>query len=238
MTITGLRVPGAFDTQVETWAAQALQAGSSSFPELLARLPGVYPVVALDALYRMHRNGQVSAGLLHMLERQARSYGHAPPLVLDPLPPPHPLDFEWRFTKRTAIKLLSLAETLANPDERVVLLGTPTIAAMAASSPIDRATVFIGEDNVITRAVMAQNDLNDRPLIVQTCKSQALFPREAGVVVVDSVVFRFYATDARLGGIMLPRGRHCAAKPVANRHTAKRGAGSRTNPPLSSSAVA
>jgi hypothetical protein len=211
MTIERLRVQSAFNAQVETKAAQALGAGISSFPEFLARLPGVYPAVALNALYRMQRNGKVSANLRRMLERQARGYRSLTPIVLDSLPPPHPLDFEWRFTKRTAIKLLSLAETLANPDDRVVLFGTPAVAAMATSAPIDRPTVFVGEDNVITRAVMAQNDLNDRPLVVRTCKSQKPLPSEAGVVLVDPPwYFDFMrpmlsvaASCCRVGGVLL-----------------------------------
>jgi hypothetical protein len=201
----------AFDAQVEAWGVEAFEAGASSFPEFLARLPGVYPAVALDALYRLQRSGRVSVDLSSSLERQPRSDGHVAPIVLSPLPPPHPLDFEWRFTKRAANELLSVAQTLAKPDDRVVLLGTPAVAAVATVAPIDRATVFIGEDNPITGAVVVMNILNGRPLLVQACNPQTLLPKEAGVVIVDPPwYFDFLrpmlaaaASSCRAGGFVL-----------------------------------
>ena len=36
-----------FETQVESWIAEALKAGACSFTDLLARLPGVYPLSRL-----------------------------------------------------------------------------------------------------------------------------------------------------------------------------------------------
>jgi hypothetical protein len=208
---TFARTHQAFDMQVEVWVAQALETGAPSFPEFLAQLPGVYPTVAIDALDRMQRSGRVPADLAHRLARQARSYGGRPPTILDPLPPPHPLDFEWRFTKRTAGDLLSLAQTLAKSDDRVVLLGTPAVAAMATAAPIDRVTIFVGDDNTITDAVAALNNLHDRPLLVQTCNPAVQLPVAAGVVLVDPPwYFDFMrpmlttaASVCRVGGFVL-----------------------------------
>jgi hypothetical protein len=200
-----------FQTQVESWIADALKPGPCSFPELLARLPGVFPSVALDALDRMKRQGRLSPEVANTLGWQVCNFGPGTPPRLDDLPPPHPLDFEWRFTQRTASELLSLAQTLTKLNDRVVLLGTPAVAASAAAAPIDRATVFVGEDNVITSAVTALNERNRRRLAIQTCRPQALLPRNAGVVIVDPPwyfdfirpILAIAAASCRVGGFVL-----------------------------------
>jgi hypothetical protein len=200
-----------FETQVESWIAEAFKAGARSFPELLARLPGVYPPVALDVLHRMKRQARLSPEIASTVERQIGSSGRATTPTPNDLPPPHPLDFEWRFTKRTARELLTLAHSLTKPNDRVVLLGTPAVAAIATAAPIDRATVFVGEDNVITNAIVALNDRNGRPLAIQTCKPQALLPTNAGVVILDPPwyfdfirpILTIAASSCRVGGFVL-----------------------------------
>jgi len=211
MIRTKAHVLRTFKAQVESWIAEALEVGACNFPELLARLPGVYPPVALDALCRMKRKGRLSPEIANTLERQLPNPGCMASHSLDYLPPPHPLDFEWRFTRGTASELLSLAQILAQPNDRVVLLGTPAVAAMATAAPIDRATVFVGENNVITSALMALNDRNGRPIAIQTCKPQALLPTNAGVVIVDPPwyfdfirpILTIAAASCRVGGFVL-----------------------------------
>jgi hypothetical protein len=211
MIKTKAHVRQTFDAQVESWIAEALKTGACSFPELLARLPGVYPPVALDALYRMNQKGRLLSDVSNTLEWGVRSPGRATPHMIDSLPPPHPLDFEWRFTTRTTSELLSLAQTLTKPDDRVILLGTPAVAATAATAPIDRATVFVGEDNAITSAVVALNERNGRPLAIQMCKPQALLPTNAGAVIVDPPwyfdfirpILSMAAASCRVGGFVL-----------------------------------
>ena len=106
MKNTGMSLRAAFHAQVEAWIVQALQAGASNFSELLTRLRGVYPAVALDALNRMTQSGRASTfGLAFGLHPSTQELAKS--AIIDALPRPHPLDFEWRFAKSTASELLS-----------------------------------------------------------------------------------------------------------------------------------
>src|SRR4051794_17753580 len=46
-----------------------------------------------------------------------------------PLVVPHPLDFDWRFTRDTVGVIWQTVRGLANPRGDVALLGTPSLAA-------------------------------------------------------------------------------------------------------------
>ena len=157
-----------FETQVESWIADALKAGACSFPEILARLPGVFPSVALDALDRMKRQGRLSPEAANTLGWQVAA--SAPARLLD-LMTCHPrirLISSGGSRNAPPASFFRWRRLLPNQRSRCPA-GTPAVAAIATAAPIDRATVFVGEDNVITSAVMALNDRNGRPLAIQTC---------------------------------------------------------------------
>jgi hypothetical protein len=90
MILTKAQARRNFETQVESWIAEALKAGARSFPELLARLPGVYPPVALDVLHRMKRQGRLSPEVASTIERQIGSSARATAPTPNDLPPPAP----------------------------------------------------------------------------------------------------------------------------------------------------
>jgi hypothetical protein len=98
---------------------------------------------------------------------------------------PLPLDFEWRFTPTSGEHVLSAAQALTKPGESIVLFGTPGVAAAAITKTIDRPIIFIGEDNAVSHAIIALNQLQGRPLRVCVIKATTrMFPK-AGVVVID-----------------------------------------------------
>jgi hypothetical protein len=175
----------AFDQQVDAWISDALATGPSSFAELLGRLPGVYPSAALQALHRMQQDGRVDASRAALLHGDAATFHSSVARTPDVLPLPHPLDFEWRFTRTSTESVLAAAQALTRPGESIVLFGTPGVAAAAITKTIDRPITFIGEDNAVTNAIIALNQLHGRPLKVRVMKATARMSPKAGVVVVD-----------------------------------------------------
>ena len=85
-----------FESRVEFWLLKSLSAGVTSFSSLLAELPGVYPTAAMAGIRRLVKSGRISVELGRQLALQARAASN-PTSTYTELPPPHPLDFEWRF---------------------------------------------------------------------------------------------------------------------------------------------
>jgi hypothetical protein len=62
-----------------------------------------------------------------------------------PLVAPHPLDFDWRFTRPTVGLIWETIAELANPESGIALLGTPSLAS--AKRPTNLGTVTLFERN-------------------------------------------------------------------------------------------
>lgn len=109
-----------FDNAIDNWVRAALVRGARSFPELVRLLPGVYPAEAFLAIRRLHQelptDWQVdgSVSVRPALNRWLVE---------------HPLDFDWRFTPKTAQLLVDRCE----PAGAVVCLGAPSLAREAAA---------------------------------------------------------------------------------------------------------
>jgi hypothetical protein len=59
-----------------------------------------------------------------------------------PLGVPHPLDFDWRFTRTTVGLIWETIGDLVRPTAGVALLGTPSLASVARPSNIGAVTLF------------------------------------------------------------------------------------------------
>jgi len=81
--------------------------------------------------------GRTRLGLV--LEEPAPVYAH--------IQLPHPLDFEWRFTESTITSLWQLAHVLAGDREKIILLGTPSLAKRAAERPVWSGPVLLFDKN-------------------------------------------------------------------------------------------
>lgn len=118
----------------------ALVDSAGSLDALCLELPGVFPTEVLRRLESLRRSGAISA------ETWQRLCSYDPVLIRrleaasSVLPLPHPLDYEWRFTSRTAITLFELARHQS--DQRIALLGTPSIAEWAAQTHQKGAVLF------------------------------------------------------------------------------------------------
>ena len=101
----------------------------STFASLLHGLPGLSPEATLNALHWLVADGALEADA-HMLISSASE--PAAEAMSDPidiiLPPPHPLDHEWRFSLDTRQWLSDLTSSIAGPRGHVLALGCPTVA--------------------------------------------------------------------------------------------------------------
>ena len=121
-----------FWQQVDDWVADAIRIGARDLEALIAALPGVYPVEVVNSVHRLSQRAIISERLKLTLIQSA----YFVPGLRAPtyrcslgLPVPHPLDYDWRFTERTAIELLRICRNLG---ESMICLGTPTIFVAAA----------------------------------------------------------------------------------------------------------
>ena len=142
-----------FESRVEFWLLKSLSAGVTSFSSLLAELPGVYPTAAIAGIRRLVKSGRISVELGRKLALQARA-ASSPISTYIELPPPHPLDFEWRFNQETSEALASRAVIpSARRFARTLCLGVPTVALAAIKLGLGQHVDFLGEENEISTAV-------------------------------------------------------------------------------------
>lgn len=200
-----------FRKKIEQWVEAGISAGAKDFDDLLSRLPGIYPTEIYPALSALHAKSRLDSGTLVRLRPVSSARRQMSPSVYSSLPPPHPLDFEWRFADQGTRLLLDLAVDLCLPGERLVLLGTPGLALQALSRPRERPTVFWGEDNSITRRLISLNRQVDCPLSMQISNLHIGRCGGAGVVILDppwytDYIFPMLATAAsicKVGGYVL-----------------------------------
>jgi hypothetical protein len=184
MTAAACHEEDAFDRKVAAWVLSAVDANTEDFETLLERLPGVYPTLirkAVEALLRQRMlRPDLAARLLRPSLNAIDMRG-----VRSPLPLPHPLNYEWRFTPKTSSLLLNLAEDCARSGEMVLLFGTPAVAVASFDRPSNRRLIFFGEDNPVTRSVNALNEAIGRRLAIERCSVNEPGRERASVVVLD-----------------------------------------------------
>jgi hypothetical protein len=119
-----------FLEKIDAWVLRCLSQGATSFRELLAELPGVYPAEVLCSLRRLRRNSLISELDVLAIELEAASI---PVLQREPVAPgkrfiEHPLDFEWRFTRQGVERICGeIEKRKLKPQAEVLCLGCPSI---------------------------------------------------------------------------------------------------------------
>src|SRR6266536_1930619 len=142
---------------------------AASFDDLLRRLPGVWPPAVRQALTRQVDTGLLHEAIATRLEPHPstvppRSNGaaannpapattvtgisppHEPGGTADHgiwLPPPHPLDYDWRFSERTVAELLDRCVHQTRLGEAIALLGTPSVLRGALQRRLALARRFV-----------------------------------------------------------------------------------------------
>lgn len=133
-----------FRRRVDRWTLAGVRHGVEHFDGLLSALPGVYPPIVAASLTRLFRQGAIS--LDHYRQacaRQARDDGESIRCLPPSLPPPHPLDFDWRYTGRTVDRLVRLVTSVTEPGDTIALLGTPSVYAASVGRARGRQWVLL-----------------------------------------------------------------------------------------------
>ena len=153
-----------FDEKVDLSVLQCISRGAPEFTDILASMPGVYPTAALGSIRRLARRGHINTANAAKLIQQAKSQPRQS-TSYNLLPPPHPLNYEWRFDKATSRSLLKGAfGACASSSDRTLLLGTPTLALAAMDMDVARHATFLGEKNAITSAISQMGRVRSQAL--------------------------------------------------------------------------
>ena len=142
-----------FEMDVQTWIIRAVQRGVSSFEELIQSLPGVYPAVALEALWVLAKSSRSDGAVFRQLTHEAKTTStRVPETVAVQLPSPHPLDFSWWFDSATTHKLCDLALKLVHHYDSIILLGTPRVfIELSALAPTHNLLLFDADPLIAAR---------------------------------------------------------------------------------------
>lgn len=113
---------------IELMRPQLLNHEPVSFDDLVTRMAGADPMLVWSLLHDAAGSGSHRLGNRARLTiRESQRQMSAPLADTDPdLPAPHPLDYEWRFTRPTRQTLMERA--LAHSPRSILLLGCPTVA--------------------------------------------------------------------------------------------------------------
>jgi hypothetical protein len=108
------------------------------FGDLCANLDGASPPNVLAELTKISRMPGSLGGLAMAAIHTARSPSKDCRPFFDPrLPRPHPLEFEWRFTRETNHEFLSTVLENSPGIQSILFLGAPTTALHAADTGVD-----------------------------------------------------------------------------------------------------
>lgn len=141
-----------FEDAVDSWVLEAITCGVCTFDQLVVSLPGVYPSVALNSLQRLVSAKKIPTEVLANVLKPAK-----PRLQLQnyschqiPLPIPHPLDYDWRFSDAAARRLLNECAKVTNLNDTLVLLGTPSLLRMGIEESYSRHLVLLEANHTVT----------------------------------------------------------------------------------------
>jgi hypothetical protein len=150
-----------------------------SFDALVRTLPGVYPTEVLTTLDRLGASGQLEGTqVMRLLARQ----GSFADIYAGTLPVPHPLDFDWRFSRSTQEYLASSSIEAAD-GQSIVLLGTPTLFEPIRKQRRSTVVLIDSGSHVLPLAT-------DQNLICLDVAQDELPEIQAGVLVMDPPWYR------------------------------------------------
>lgn len=179
-----------FEHRVDALVSSALESNITGFPELLTNLPGIFPSALLASLRRLRRSAVIGAQHFLMLEHEAKTRRDVHTYDQS-LPPPHPLNYEWRFTRESAQFLLNVACRSTSPGGTVLLFGTPGVARASLRSGIPQSITFLGEDNEVSSILRTENEKLGSPLDILLCGDR-LPCNDADAVIIDPPWYQEY----------------------------------------------
>lgn len=143
-----------FESWVDSRVAELVRPHLSDFATLVEALPGIYPAEVLASLKRVGMDHDGINGVALKLTQSAAAPNQAPSILRHRLKllPPHPLDYEWRFSAAAVDVLVNACTACTPPGATVALVGTPTIAASSEAQFGGRSVTYFGVD---TEALLA-----------------------------------------------------------------------------------
>ncbi|MBL8379607.1 MAG: hypothetical protein JNM79_17195 [Burkholderiales bacterium] len=154
-----------FCAWIDSSVTECLHDGIVDFQELVARLPSIYPTSIIDSLARIKRvergNLRVTAGALIDSSKSKRFDTVIESAGMRKLLPPHPLDFEWRFSEASSSKLLAFAKGLSSSPARVALVATPSVAIHSDVVTSGCAFAYFGKDVARIRSVALDSSIKE-----------------------------------------------------------------------------
>lgn len=116
-----------FHSRIDSWVKAEIKKGKTDFKELVWALPGVDPALVASSVQRLAPRNLGARQIARQLMSSSTGVAQT---VLSPIgnaPVPHPLDYDWRFTKETVSVLHALFGDLTNEEGVIVLLGAPSL---------------------------------------------------------------------------------------------------------------
>lgn len=144
-----------FANRIDGWVISAVGDGARSFEEVVLAVPSVFPVDVLTSLKRLTRLGTVSLPPPGPRENKMSGHSHS-----SDLPIPHLLDYDWRFEASSARFLLDRALALSEGGDLVYLVGTPTLAAIAASETPPRSVVLVDWNHATVNGLRGKGEID------------------------------------------------------------------------------
>ena len=136
-----------YEINLDRSIVDAVDSGVHGLWQLISVLPGYYPTSVRDAARRLAANAVIPPTILDEaspIESVSEAQLEVPGLSM-----PHPLDYDWRFTRRTASELLTRLLALANPAERVLLLGVPSVYVLAKNQRLTDRIILLDRNDPV-----------------------------------------------------------------------------------------
>ena len=128
-SISSMAPSSSYDSYLDRSIVNAVREGAHDLWHLISVLPGFDPTLVREAVARLIGNSVIPEGIRDEAP-QTNPEPHSQ-LEVPGLPVPHPLDFDWRFTRGTAGMLLERLDALSRSANPVALLGTPSVYVLA-----------------------------------------------------------------------------------------------------------
>lgn len=174
-----------FIDNVESWVECALREGAEDFNDLIRKLPGVYPTEAYQAIMKLGSTGALAPDKVALLEPNHEAMPNTNLTPNSLLPLPHPLNYEWRFNSQSSHLLLDLAEELCEKNNSILLFGTPNVALESIYRPRYHQITFVGENNPVTRRLIALNEMSGDPISISAYNAFSRSNSPSSVIVLD-----------------------------------------------------
>jgi len=158
--LSGLNQEPDFHQQIDNWVYDKVSGNKNDFFSLVSSLPGIYPMEILLSAERLASSKKIDSQIFQEILQNSKK-------ALNPVffndensfNPPHPLDFEWRFTRGTVINLTKYCLALSNIQDIIALLGVPSIYSLVSNNDLQRKFILFDKNPI------------KQPIIVDYCTS-------------------------------------------------------------------